>query len=222
MSRLLGLIFGALVLLAVPIGPALAAACTAGVLNCTTDTVNDRQIVAALVNPNFQQRVYDLFVQQCFSVWSEAASTAGHPQRSAFCQRITNGGPSLTLAAAVMTSTVQSQILSGTCVLPGSVSSDLGCAVDADINTAIAIAFTVTVNTAATTATAASGSTALTVASATGIAPGQNVYAAGVPSVSGTPTVVLFVSGTTVYINNPTTAALSATPIVFTVSAGLP
>jgi hypothetical protein len=203
MSRFLGLIFGAFLAAALPISSA-SAGCTAGTLNCTTDTVGDIQIAAALTNPNFQQRVYELFVQQCISVWTEAASTAGHTERSVYCQQVTNGGPSFNLAA--------------TCALPGSISSVLGCAVDADIITAIAVALTVTVNTAATTATAASGSIALTVASATGIVPGQAVYAAGVAP----GTTVQFISGTTVYMNNATTAALSATPVVFKVAAGLP
>lgn len=71
---------------------------------------------------------------------------------------------------------------------------------------------------ASTTGTASSGSTALTVASGTGIQVGQVVTGAGIaPN-----TTVAAVSGTSVTLSQNTTAALSATAVVFANSVLLP
>jgi hypothetical protein len=58
----------------------------------------------------------------------------------------------------------------------------------------------------------------LTVANATNVVRGETVFTAGVPP----GTTVSFVNGTTVYISNPTNAALSSTPIAFVLDTGLP
>jgi hypothetical protein len=76
----------------------------------------------------------------------------------------------------------------------------------------------VTVSSALTTATATSGTNSLTVASATGISLDMFVYAPGIPDGS----IVRNISGTTVVINNLTTAALTSTGILFESLAGLP
>jgi hypothetical protein len=122
--------------------------------------------------------------------------------------------PNPALVALTLSPVVQTQIL--TC--QGAAPPFGGCMIDADVNTAIGAALTVTELSAATTATAGATTDVLAVASATGIARGQNVYAAGVPP----GTTVTFVSGTTVYISTVTTAALSATPIAFVLDTGLP
>lgn len=197
---------------------ALAAACTTGQATCVTDTVNDALIAAAIRDPIVQLRVYQLWLGRCQNVWTELASTAGNVLRANFCTQIAGGGISKELlVAVVMNATVQSEIL-GACALPPGVPTAAGCMVDVDVNTAIDTALTVTVSSASTTATAVAGSTLLTVASAVGIAPGQSVSGAGITA----NTTVQFVSGTSVAISLPTTAALTATPVLFTVSTGLP
>jgi hypothetical protein len=195
---------------------AQAAPCTAGVTTCTTDSSQDTTLVAAMTNSVVQERVYQLWIQQCLNVYSEAGSTVGHQLRAAYCGRIANNNITKELlVAVVMTPTVQSEVIS---VSAGCQTQPGGCMVDADVVTAIGAALTVTVNLASTTATAAIGSTTLTVASATGIITGQRVYGAGIPG----GTVVDNVSGTSIAINNPTAAALSATSVLFSLVTGLP
>lgn len=196
-----------------------AAACGAGVTTCATDTTSDAAIVAAIRDPTVGLRVYELWLGQCLNIWSELASTTGHILRTNYCNQIAAGAVNRELLVAViMSATVQSEVL-GSCTIPVNILGNAaGCMVDADVITAIGTALTVTTSTASTTATAATGSTLLTVASATGIVAGQSVSGAGIPGAA----VVLFVSGTSVAISAPTTAALSATPVLFTISAGLP
>lgn len=187
-------------------------ACTAGSTTCSNDTSNDASLVNAINDPGFKQRVQWLWDQQCANVFSEAGSTAGHIDRVNFCQLIDREVvPVAMLVQLVLNSTVVSEILAGT--------APQGNAVDADINNAISAALTLTSASASTTATqAVIGATTLTVASATGIVPGQTVFAAGVPGGAK----VVSVSGTTVSFSGPgITAALSATPVTFFELSGL-
>ena len=199
-----------------PISLALAA-CGAGSLTCSNDTTNQGLLRLAIVDPATQQRVLYLWLQQCQFIYSETATTAGHAQRVIYCQKIADGLVSpAQMVALIMNSTVSSQILNGT--------PPAGNMVDADVNSAIGAAMTATVSggsagsAVSPTATAASGSQTLTVSSGSGIVVGQQVIGAGIP----VGTSVIFVSGTTVYLNTATTAALSATPVTFISSATPP
>jgi hypothetical protein len=132
------------------------------------------------------------------------AIAAGHLTTSQLIQLVLSFSP-----------TVQTEIL--TC--QGTAPPFGGCLVDADANAAIVLALTVKETAASTTANQATiGASTLAVANATGIVRGQTVFAAGVPPGA----TVTFVSGTTVYISAPTTAALSATPVAFVLDTGLP
>jgi hypothetical protein len=207
---------------------AFAAPCGTGVLNCTTDTVGDASIVAAIRDPTVGLRVFNLWLTQCASVWAEAVTTTGHAQRAAYCNKIVAGQVATqTLVALIMSSTVQSEVLSATCPTPAVLGNAAGCMVDADVNFAIAGALAVSGGTTLTTASTFSasttatqstvGSNVITVASASGIIQGMVVVGAGVPSASATinPTTVLNISGTSVTLSQPITAALSATPVLF-------
>ena len=197
------------------------AACTTGQTTCNTDTVNDAALVAAINDPTVANRVYELWLQYCFNnVWAEAASTAGNLNRIVKCRQIIDAGPRLSLVALVLNAITIPEILSTSCppTAVGTLGTSAGCLVDVDVNNTIATLMTDTVSSASPTATAASGSTVLTVSSATGITPGQSVSGAGIPGGA----TVLSVSGTSVAISLATTAALSATTVLFTVSIGLP
>jgi len=200
-------------------GSVLAAApCGTGVTTCTTDTAQDKALVTAINDPDVQQRVYFLWVGQCLGVQNELVSTVGHLKRAALCNSVSAGLVSrVLLVAAILNATTEGEILSQSAGCP---SNNAGCLVDADVVTAIGTALTVTVSSALTTATAIIGSTSLTVASATGVVPGMEVHGPGIPS--GVTIPDGGVSGTTVALNAATTAALSVTPVLFTISSGLP
>jgi hypothetical protein len=225
MSRiLLALSIVVLFLFAAPTGEPLAAqltACTAGATTCGNDTANDAAIVNAINDPIFQARVWWLWLQQCNFIYSEATSTTGHAQRVSFCQAIAsdtgpgntgNRVPMTMLVAAIINSTVESEILAG------SGSPAAGNVVDTDINTAIDSALTVSGTPVSTTATqATTGLNNFTVASATGIAAGMTVAGPGIP----TGATVTEVSGTTVVISQGITAALATSPVSFATLSGL-
>lgn len=195
-------------------------ACTTGQTTCSNDTTNDALIVSAINDPVVQQRVWNLWNQQCAFIFSEATSTAGHNYRNNFCLAIAAGKVPLSLlVSSVMDSTVVGEVLAGS--QPGPTPGGgqaAGNMVDVDVNTAIDTVLTVGVSAANTTATASSGSEALTVASATGVFAGQSAVCAGCAAGAQ----VAAVNGTTVYLTAPVTAALSATPINFTFASGLP
>jgi hypothetical protein len=209
--------------LALAVSDAQAAAltaCTAGSTTCSNDTVNDSLIVAAINDPVTQLRVWNIWNQQCDDIFSESASTTGHSYRVTFCLSVAaQKVPLALLVSEVMNSTTEPEVLAGT--QPGPIAGGgqaAGNLVDADVVTAIGVALTVDAASAATTATAASGSETLTVASGTGIVIGASAYCAGCAA----GTTVAAVSGTTVYLNQPVTAALSSTPIEFELFSGLP
>lgn len=194
--------------------------CTTGQTTCTNDTTNSEGIVAAITDTVTGTRVFNLWNEQCESVYAEAASTTGHilpgnTGRVPMCLAIAAGHiPNPTLLSIIMNPTLQSEILG--CKIQGQAA---GCLVDADVNFGIAAALAVTETAATTTATQATvGANTLTVADAAGIVRGQSVFAAGVPP----GTTVHYISGTTIYLSAVTTAALSSTPVAFVLDTGLP
>ena len=195
-------------------------ACVAGVTNCSADTTNDQLIFSAINDSATQTRVWNLWNGQCNNIYSEAVTTTGHSYRVNFCQSIADSPPGAApgtqrvppafLVSVVMDSTVVSEVLAG--ASPGAAAGNM---VDADVNTAIDAALTVdsggAVSAVATTITGTSGNNFFTVGSATGITAGQGISAAGVPNGA----TVLYVSGTTVYMNQALTSSPSGAAVVF-------
>lgn len=221
MTRASALLLLAIFLLPLPAGAAQLPACASNAASCANDTTNAQGLVVATGDFNVGARIFNLWNTNCNSVYAEATTQAGHMYRVNMCLAITAGHiPNATLVTMVLgiNSNVDTEILA--CQGPPSNNYQPagGCMVDVDVNQAIATALAVTETTASTTATGATGSGTLTVASATGIVRGQSVYAAGVaPGAT-----VAYVTGTTVYLSIPTTAALSSTPIAFVLDTGLP
>lgn len=185
-------------------------ACGAGVTTCSNDTANNTLLNGAIQDPSTQLRVWAIWVEQCGSVFTEAATTTGHAQRVAFCQSIDAGFnrvPGSLLVASILNPTTIGEILAA--ASPQTPAGDL---VDADVVTQIGAVLTVASASAATTATqATSGLNYFTVASATGIIPGQLVYCA----VCANNTTVVYVLGTTVYLSLDLTGTISSGAVTF-------
>ena len=122
-------------------GPGAQTACTTGQTTCVNDSTNERNLVVVQTDPAVQRRIYLLFMGQCQNIYSELTSVNGHANRVTFCQSIAaQKVPWDMLVAAVLSAspTVTSQALctQGT--------TNDGCMVDVDINTAIGSVMTVT------------------------------------------------------------------------------
>jgi hypothetical protein len=188
---------------------------------CSADVTNGQGLANAVNDSLLGVHILTLWNTQCNVVYGEDPTNAAvidHIDRLKMCYAIAAGhltNPQLLQLVLGLSPVVQTEIL--TC--QGGAPPFGGCLVDADVNTAIVAALTVKETAPTpTTATAGANTDALTVASATGIVRGSNVFAAGVPP----GTTVTFVNGQTVYISNPTTAALSGTPVAFVLDTGLP
>lgn len=163
--------------------------CTTGQTTCDNDTLNAKGVTAALTETNpTGTRIFNLWNEQCESVYAEAATTTGHVYRVNMCLAIAAGHiPNATLLSIIMDSTLQSEILG--CTVSGQAA---GCLVDADVNFGIAAALAVTETAAATTATQA------TVGANTLVVSGASFTG----SISGTTLTVSAVSSGTLAVGN--------------------
>ena len=120
------------------------------------------------------------------NIWSKPLSTVGSLLPYGYCNQVASGGVAKqTLVSLIINAITEPEILSTNCpaFAIGTQGTAAGCLVDADVQNSIATLLQVTANAVVTTATQATvGSTFIVVASATGVVPGQNVYAAGIPA----------------------------------------